>query len=274
MKLFVLISTIDRRVLRVPDMLCPKEKDVHFVVVWQKTQRNVEVDVSELEVRDDVTLITMEGRGLSRSRNRAMEAAIGLLSDSLEDAVFIIADDDEQFRSDAFGKVNSYYINNPKVDIALMRVRSNVTNRYFKHYPDKEINYHKRTRRYYPCSLEMTFRSRVWYAGLRFDTRFGLGSPKLCAGEEDVFLKDAVDKGLRIQIVPIDLGSTRPVTTGHLVNDKVVLRSRGAVYGYSMSFVHAFLRTLRESLSLSLRLRTRFFPIFRNIWYGVKYIRR
>ena len=119
----------------------------------------------------------------------------------------------------------------------------------------------------------MTFRPRVYQAGIRFDTLFGLGAEKLSCGEEDIFLADMMAKGLRVVIAPVEIGYTRPCNTGMLTSDTKVLRSRGAVYGYTRSLPGAFLRTLREAASLSLRMKTNFFQIFEKIWYGVKYVR-
>lgn len=278
MQIFVLISTIDRRILRVPTVLREPEQEVHYVVVWQQTRVDEGEDtaalITKLNKREDVTVVTLPGRGLSRSRNAGIKTALSLLKDPLDDAVCIISDDDESFSDDAFGLVNSYYIQHPDVDIALMRMRSNTTRRYFKKYPDKEIDYRKRPRSYYVASWEMTFRTRVWQAGVHFDERFGLGAHKLCAGEEDIFMIDAMDRGLKARIVPIDMGVTRPLSTGMHITDTKVLRSRGAVYGYRWSLPLAFLRSLYESISLAIRLRKRVIPIFRKIWYGVRYIRK
>jgi len=278
MQIFVLISTIDRRILRLAALLHEPEPEVHYVVVWQKTRpdegEETAAFVATLANRSDVTLVTTHGRGLSRSRNIAIKTAVSLQKDPLDDAVCIITDDDDHFRSDAFGLINTYYLQHPDVDIALMRIRSNVSNRFFKKYPDKEIDYRKRPRSYYPSSCEMTFRTRIWQTGLRFDERFGLGSPKLSAGEEEIFMIDAIDRGLKAMIVPIDMGTTRPLSTGGHYSETKVLRSRGAVYGYRYPLPLAFLRSLKEALSLSIRMRTRAIPIFRKIWYGVMYVRR
>ena len=277
MTLFVLISTIDRRILHVPDVLHEPEPDVHYVVVWQRTHQEMDAEVetqsADLSARNDVTLVTLPGRGLSRSRNTAIKTVISSLKDPLDDAVCIIADDDVTYSCDAFGLVSSYYLQHPDVDIALMRMRSNIDKLYFKKYPDGDIDYRKRPRSYYVCSWEMTFRTRVWHAGIRFDERFGLGATKLCAGEEEIFMIDAIDRGLRARIVPIDLGTTRPMSTGLYLADTKVLRSRGAVYGYRYALPLAFLRSLKEAISLSIRMRTRFIPVFRKIWYGVRYIK-
>lgn len=275
MKIFVLISTIDRRVLRIPDTIMMSEPDVYYVVVWQHSHdvEMEDIDITPLQIRKDVTLVTIPGKGLSHSRNIAMKTAADMLADAYEDAVFVIADDDVRFKSNAFGLINSFYLQHTEVDMALMRMRSIMDRHYFKKYPNELIDFRKRPRSYYPASWEMTFRVGVYRAGIRFDTRFGLGAEKLCAGEEDIFIADALEAHLRIAVAPIDIGYTRPLTTGHRTFDTKVLRSRGAVYGYTRSLPGAFIRSVREALSLSIRQRTRFIPLFRKIWYGVKYIR-
>lgn len=277
MKLYVLISTLGEGISRVHDMLVPQRNDVHYVVVWQSGTSPFAPDDQEsyeaLRARRDVTTEKMAGVGLSRSRNRAIQVALDLLEDPLADAVFLIADDDEHFDPQAFGRILDCYQKYPKLDAALFRLRSSVDNEYFKAYPAVLVNYNRRPRSYYPCSWELTMRSRICQSGIRFDERFGLGSRTLCAGEEDVLLTDISRHGFNILIIPEDLGTTNPITTGDRVLDVKVLRSKGAVYGYQLPLLQAFVRTLRESVSLSLRHRMSLWHIFRNIWYGVKYIR-
>lgn len=270
--IFVLVCTIDDGILRVPQVLLPAEDGVRYVVSWQQTTPAATAAPGAL-MRDDVTLTTLSGRGLCRNRNHAMEVAMSQLADPLEDVVFVLADDDERVDAEAFAKIRALYGNHPRLDGALMRMRSSADGTYFKAYPPKMVRYGQHPRSYYPASVEMTFRSRVWAMGVRFDERFGLGSAELCAGEEDVWLTDMLRRGLRVYVVPEDLCSTNPVTTGSRAMEAKVLRSKGAVYGYRHGWPRAFLRSLREALSLAVRQRASFFFIFRNIWYGVKYIR-
>lgn len=271
MKIIVIISTIDGGLRGVPQVMLPEEEGVKYVVVWQRTGIIETLKDTFVTERGDVVLETMEGKGLCRSRNRGIEVAMGLLADPLEDAVFVIADDDERLEPGVFQQLRTLYQENSRLDVALMRVRTE--DGWLKRYPAGRIDFRKRERWYYPSSVEMTFRSRVAVMGLRFDERFGLGSERLCAGEEEVFLGEAVKKGLRVQIVPAVLASTSAQTTGRRVLDVKVLRSKGAVYGYQLPLWRALLRSLREAVSLAVRNKTRLMPIFRNIWYGVKYIR-
>ena len=285
MVVFVLISTIDEGISRVPDMLQPESDGVRYVVCWQRTSSSgsgcQEIGDGEfddamriLDARDDVVLVMIIGRGLCRSRNHAMRVAVGLQDNELEDAVFVIADDDERFRDDAFHVIRAAYERWPKLDIGLFRLRSSVDETYFKKYPGGLISWDYRPRYYYPCSLELTFRSRVYHAGLRFDERFGLGAEVLCAGEEEVFIIDARRKGLRVLIFPEDIAFTDPHTTGDNVLDSKVLRSKGAVYAYELGLFKAKLRALREAFGLSLRQRCWPRPILQELFYGIKYIRK
>lgn len=299
LRIFVLVCTIDDGLLGVPSVLLPEEGGVHYVVSWQRSgmysatkspsaiegvgQAGVEgrdgvgegvaAAVKLLVARHDVTLTTLEGHGLCRNRNHAMETAIGLLADPLEDALFVVADDDERFLPDAFARAREYFIRNSRMDVALLRVRDRSRSDYLKRYPPLAIRYSDRPRWYYPSSVELVFRARLWHAGVRFDERFGLGSARLSAGEEDVFLADAQARGLTVWVLPVDLCATSADTTGRSALDVKVLRSKGAVYGRLLPRWRAFFRALREAASLGLRHRRSPIPIFRTIWYGFKYIR-
>ena len=274
-KLFVLISTLDEGIRGVPEVLLPHEEGVHYVVVWQHSPQHAasRLGIDEMKERVDVTLVEMEGVGLSRSRNKAMEVAVGLLSNPLEDAVMLVADDDERLLPDAFERIRSAYESRPKLDAALFRLRSSIDHTYFKAYPSEAVSYRRRPRYYYPCSCELTLRCRVWQTSVRFDERFGLGAAYLCAGEEDVLLTDIERRGLHVLIVPADIAETDPLTTGSRVLEARVLRSKGGVYAYQLSLPLAFLRSWREALSLAVRHRSNPWRLFREIWSGVKYIR-
>lgn len=271
MMLFVLISTIARGISRVPLMLLPPRPDVRYVVVWQCADEAPEPQA--LGLRTDVTLVRQEGKGLSRSRNCAIHTALGHLPDMLTDAVFLIADDDEAFLPDAFQQITDAFASHKKLDAALFRLRSSADGEYFKQYPQRPTPYPQRPRTYYPCSWEIAVRSRVCLAGIRFDERFGLGSDQLCAGEEDIFLTDIVGRGFKVMILPHDIATTNPVTTGTRVLDAKVLRSKGAVYAYQMPLWRAHLRCVREAASLAVHNHVSPLPILRQLWQGVNYIR-
>lgn len=269
--IYVLVCTINEGIRKVSRVLLPPEAGVRYVVSWQQTK--VCEACPEALQRDDVTITTLQGRGLSRNRNHAMQVAVSLFSDMMEDVVFVIADDDERLEATAFSKIRDLYARYPRLDGALWRMADLEDGHLLKEYPASVTDYRHCPRNCYPSSVEMTFRSRLYVMGLRFDERFGLGSERLAAGEEEVFLADALRRGLRIWMYPQVLCFTVAQTTGLRVLDVKVLRSKGAVYAYNHSILWAFFRSVREALSLAFRHRYPFSPIFRNIWYGVKYIR-
>ena len=277
MKILVLICTIDDGICRVPSTLLSPEEEVWYAVSWQRTSAALSPEAKQAEVllrhRTDVCLTTLAGRGLSRNRNHAVETALSCLSNPLEDAIFVIADDDERLFPDTFARLRTLYQHHPRMDGALLRVRRTFDGQYLKPYPHTLMAYGRHPRSYYPSSVEMTFRTRVWHTGVRFDERFGLGSDQLCAGEEDVLLTNLLRKGLRVLIVPEDLCTTQAATTGSRVLEPRVLRSKGAVYGYQWSLAGAVMRSVREALSLGWKQRVNPLPIFRELWYGLQYIR-
>lgn len=277
MQIFVLLSTIDNGICRTPNVLCPAEDGVTYVVVWQQTKAKEALGTSWtiatriLAQRRDVILEEMSGRGLCRSRNRAMEIAIEALDDPLEDAIFVLADDDERFDSKAFDNIRAVYEQYERLDFALLRMRSNADGRYLKRYPKEAVSYRRRPAYYYPSSLEMTFRSRLFHSGLRFDERFGLGSEHLCGGEEEIFLFEAQRKGLNGLIVPKDICRTEATTTGSTLTP-ALLRTKGAVFAYQLSRPKAWLRCWREAISLGIRRKESPLKLFRILIEGAKLI--
>ncbi|MBO4906102.1 MAG: hypothetical protein J5486_03570 [Bacteroidaceae bacterium] len=276
--IYVLISTIDAGILKVGQVLRQQAEAVYYVVSWQQTasptDEAIQQAVIELEKRDDLTLTIIQGRGLSRNRNHAISTAISLLPSPTADAIMVIADDDERICDGAFEAIRELYSRYERLDMALLRGYSIDDNHPIKPYPPQLISYRSRPRSYYPSSWEMTFRSRIWHCGIRFDERFGLGAEHLCAGEEDIFLEDMMRKGLNAFIAPIDLCQTNPQTTGTQQLNPKVLRSKGATYGYCLNLPLAWLRAAREALSLGVRNKVNPFKLFHHLLQGIIYIRQ
>lgn len=83
MTLQLLISTLGREGIgRVDRMSLPRVPGVSYLVSWQMPEGEVPEELK----RDDLKIVTMSGRGLSRNRNNALAAADGDL--------LMIADDD------------------------------------------------------------------------------------------------------------------------------------------------------------------------------------
>lgn len=263
----ILICTMNREgLMRVSHMLLPPHEGVHYVVSVQGTESLAESVEAQHLHRPDVTLTFLSNYGLSRNRNHALQHAQGDL--------LLIADDDERFSIQDLDKVRSTMKENPNVDIGLFRL-TDPQGQYLKYYPSFILPYKSAQRLgYYVSSCEIVLRHRVIDCHLRFDERFGLGAPHLCAGEEEVLLQDALRLGLRIHLFPLTLGSTDPHTTGILfLSSAIVQRSKGATFSYCYGLPSAFWRTFKEGIHHFLHHRVNPLPIFRNMVAGIRYER-
>ena len=152
----------------------------------------------------DYLWIDSKQRGLSNSRNESL--------DNISNCdVVMIADDDIVYKDDYINIVNEAYKKFPNADIItfLITVAGEKSDRINS---KKPIKHNKKTILSIG-SNEVTFKLKsINDAGLRFDTRFGLGSGKFISGEETVFLNEAIKKRLKIYHYPI-------VIADHPVND-------------------------------------------------------
>ncbi len=262
-----MICTLDEGIRQVPHLLLTPRADVDYVVSFQYTTESARTLVpSELRCRADVKVYPLRGKGLSANRNHALRHATG--------DVLLIADDDNRYRNEYFDTVLQTYRRDAEVDVALFRVKD-LQGRWIKSYPPRIFDYAEAPRGYYPCSQEITLRRRAVENGLCFNVRFGLGAPFLCAGEEDVFLCDALRQGLTVRGYPDTVAETDGDTTGlHFLTDIRVQRSKGAVFCYVYGWHNALWRCLKEACSYAVRRGAAPWPLFKNMWDGMLYCRR
>jgi glycosyltransferase involved in cell wall biosynthesis len=139
-----------------------------------------------------VKYLSTTERGLSKSRNKALELATG--------EICLICDDDEYLYEGYQALILKAYSDVPDADIIAFKFE----------YPGKTYGNKRKKIGYLDVpalsSIELTFKrnsiidSKVW-----FDTFFGSGSV-YSAGEENMFLYDCLRKGLKIYYVPVEIG--------------------------------------------------------------------
>ena len=248
MTLELLICTIDERMQRIESHLLPPRADVSYLISWQYT--GLKPVIPEWAVcREDVRVVLLEGRGLSRNRNNALAHAQG--------DILKICDDDEQWTPQRLHTIIEAYERNPQSDIIHFQIEG-----IDKMYPNPSV-----------ASCEMTMR-RQTVGKMRFDERFGLGSEHLMSGEEDVFLCDARKRGLAIHYEPQVIAHTSGITTGQRTWEPRVLRSKGAVFCYTRGVAYALYKSLRESMGFMIRRHMNPFTTLRHMLWGVRYVSR
>ncbi len=244
----ILICTIDEGIEKVPSVLMSPMSDVNYVVSMQYTdERFLEMMPKELKERADVIITTLQGKGLSRNRNNAMRYAIG--------DVCLIADDDNRYKREFVDSILNAYELHPEADIITFQAQ-NLEGEPLHPYPADFVS-----------SVEMTFKQDI---GIAFDERFGLGSKHLCAGEEQVFMKDAEKAGKQILYIPQCIVQTPANTTGTLfLQNKKLQTTKGATFRYVYGTGNALWRSVKEAGWYFVHKGVNPFPIIYYMWKGI-----
>lgn len=244
----ILICTIDEGILRVPEVLMSPQNDIRYVVSMQWTREDVKERVPKvLREREDVKLVFLEGKGLSRNRNNALAHASG--------DVVVIADDDNRYTEELIENVKEAYRTHPEADVIHFQALD-LDGDLLHPYPAE-----------YVCSVEMTFRRNV---KVKFDERFGLGSKALCAGEEEVWIKDVKDAGYQVLYVGKPIVMTPQDTTGsHFLTNKTLQVSKGATFKYVYGTWDALWRSIKEASWWMVHQGANPLPIFGNMLKGM-----
>ncbi len=201
-------------------------------------------------------------RGLSRSRNRAVDEAIG--------NICLFADDDERLEKGYSEIIERAYLEHPNADIICFKI-SGVKKKYS--HKEEKIGYLKSLR---IGSCQITFKKKsVWDSGVRFDVNYGSGT-EIGSGEENIFLFDCLKKKLKIYYVPLLIGTVKQTESRwfkgfneqyFLNRGKIIRRLMGKILGvgYSMYFVLTKRRLYKEELSTLDATKT----IFKGLFAGV-----
>jgi glycosyltransferase involved in cell wall biosynthesis len=258
----ILICTIDGGIADVAKMLMPQRADVRYLVSWQQTAAEPK-NVPELLLRDDVRVLVLEGKGLSRNRNNALKHAQG--------DVCLIADDDLVYFPESIEKVVETFNADTTLDFATFRY---VANNNQKSYPAEgfEFALGKYPKGYYVTSFEIAFRRMSVQGKLWFDEHFGLGAPELQAGEEEVFVHDALAMGLRGRFVPFDIVRHDDDTTAvRMAKNKGVIMASAAYLQVAYKRNYKWLRALLMAWRVSRKTGLNLFKTMKWVWHGVKY---
>jgi len=173
-------------------------------------------------------------RGLSRSRNHALNHAAG--------EICLLSDDDLHYKEDIEDIIIQAFDENPTADIITFQIET-PEGKPFKNYKTEPFWHNKRTIMRV-SSVEMAFkRNAIEESHLRFDDNFGLGA-EFPTGEENIFLSDALNKGLKLLYMPIPIVIHPPESSGQNYDNIKLVQAKGAMFerifglkGYAVSFL-------------------------------------
>lgn len=230
MPLKILMSTMNKK--SIEDLELSKKNisnEDSIIIINQITNKKIEKSTNK-------NFVTYNELGLSKSRNRALE--------HVTKGIGIIADDDICYKKNYREIVKKAYEENKNADIITFQIET-PEGGLFKNY-SKESFYFNSLNILKVSSIEITFDiERVKSRGIKFDEMFGLGG-KYKTGEEAIFLKDCLDKGLKILYLPKVLVIHPKDSSGDLLNESgmfykgAVFRKMYGRYGIIICFLFSF----------------------------------
>lgn len=168
--------------------------------------------------RPGLRMYSLRERGISRSRNAALERARGKL--------LAIVDDDIEYLPSALATLRRGFAAHPSAAVVTFQFLARETGLPAKRYPPRAIE-HGRLSAASVSSIEIVLR-RDLAGHLRFDERFGLGAA-LSSGEENIWLQDVLRSGLTAGYYPAALSDHPSLGSGHRVWTAAEARTKGAL---------------------------------------------
>ena len=228
MKLSVLMATMNEGTAGLAKRVEALDEQTELVVCRQITKElNNKIDLKdELEsVKKGIVFINKNEKGLSKSRNFAMDA--------VNDGICLITDDDVSFEPHLFDAIKEAYDIYPDADIITFQAKT-PEGEFFKTYSASPFAHNIKSVAKV-SSIEMTFRIKsIRNSNIKFDERFGLGT-QYPTGEEFVFLTDALKKGLKVYFYPKILAIHPKESSGSILDEKMFI-AKGAMFARVFGF--------------------------------------
>lgn len=216
----ILVATMFRSDFRFLEAMFPNGvfQDHHILVINQTDPEH-----TLLSDHKHIRVINTEERGLSRSRNMAIDHAIG--------AICLIADDDVRYVSDveeiivsAFAKAKKGHHKSPTIITFQM---TDSDGALYKTYP--KIKEHSVASLQGVSSVEIAFdRAKVVASKVRFHTNFGLGATFQTA-EEYIFLREVLAQGGTCLLQNEVILSHPQVSSGQFSGNDAIIYGRAAL---------------------------------------------
>lgn len=173
-------------------MILDYRKDVSYIISHQYTEDKYKQIPDELN-REDVFISQIQGIGVTKSRNNALQLADGDIG--------LFSDDDVIYVDEYFDTVIRHFTANEMLDIALFKIKTPDGFPEYKKYPEQPLKLSKLP--FSVGTIEIAFNiDRIKKSKILFDERFGAGQQLLIGSDESIFVHDGINKGLNIWFYP------------------------------------------------------------------------
>ncbi|MDE6076580.1 MAG: glycosyltransferase [Muribaculaceae bacterium] len=222
-ELEILVATFGEAGLkRLASMIAPSAEGVEYVVSCQCPGHDSLPVPPELG-RPDVKVIFSPTKGVAINRNNALRHASAPLC--------LLSDDDIAFTPGAFRSIISAFRSNPSVDIITFKF-TGPDGKTTKPYPSSPSPLRPMPKGYYVSAVEVAFRrEHVLSTGIDFNENFGVGLESFGSGEEELWIFDLLEAGLKGLLIPEHIAFHHHMqpTGVRLIATDPVLRSQGAL---------------------------------------------
>lgn len=207
-------------------------------------------------------LFSFKEKGLSRSRNHALELT--------QADIVLISDDDIHYLSSVEETITTAFKTHPEADIITFQIET-PEGTPFRNYAAKPF-WHTKKSILSVCSVEIAMRIQsIHNKDLRFDEQFGLGT-NFPSGEENIFLTDALKKGLKILFIPHPIVIHPQGSSGSSYDILAVTQAKGALFyrifgilAYPISIVFSYKKYPHSSHT--------FWEFIKIMFEGIKHYR-
>lgn len=218
MKIEFLVSTMNRKDLSFLDAMFQHNNISNINVLVINQCINIEIPTIET-LHENVRVISVKDKGLSKSRNLGLRNAIG--------DIVLPTDDDVVYEPDIVGILTNAFESNKDVDLLTFQIRKK-SGGFLKKYRDHAYNHTMRSI-LQVASVEIALRrNEIARYDVVYNEFFGLGAT-YPTGEENIFLKELLKKKVRMRFVPYTIASHPDMTSGALL-DRRGLFNKGAVF--------------------------------------------
>lgn len=187
-------------IVRVAGMLAEPMDGVRYVVSWQN---HGGIPVPEnLQAREDVIVVRCAGRGLSVNRNNSLAHC--------DAELVVITDDDVRLMPEGISLLRQIAEEHPEVDV--FTFRSDMPRQRCYPAGAERLKLHG-PKGYNVAAIEIALRGRM-LGKIRFCPEFGLGSPRLHGGEDEMLVHAAIRRGYNCTFFPVTVACHPHESTG------------------------------------------------------------
>jgi len=239
---------------RAASMLLKPQPWLSYAISWQIPDRTP-LQLPDILTRKDVAVSKFYSIGGSANRNNAFAISSA--------DIVLPADDDLDYSLEALKQLRLFFEQHPDADYVLFcQDCSNIS----KKYPDKTIEIPPfRQAPFDVTTFEIAVRQKVVAGGhTRFDTRFGLNTPRYRCAEDELFALTLSKKGFKGYFVPLTVCRHNGVSTGYRpVSHHGIPRAAGVL----ISWKYPFTAILRWPLTAWRWARRGRYPFIKGLWW-------